>query len=332
MSRRLSLTDEKKGKWLVKEHRWNKDKRRSEWRCICECGTERYIPTSHLTLLRSKSCGCSASKSSSTRKWKGYESISSTYWTSCKHNAKLRGFEFSVEIEEAWDKYIKQDMLCALSGEPIAFGRGSRDTKNQTASLDRIDSSLGYTHENIQWVHKTVNKMKSDLRQSEFIEFSRKISDFRKIKRLEIKNNWDKRFLILARHISTYSKDPSTQVGAVIFDKNNRVISMGYNGFPVGIKDNERIFDRDTKLQLTIHAEMNAILFSHNNLDGSTIAVWPFPPCSSCSSCIIQSGISRVISVNNVPERWRESMEKSKALLREAGREIVLYEVEGIES
>ena len=109
--------------------------------------------------------------------------------------------------------------------------------------------------------------------------------------------DWDTRFLNLAEHISKWSKDPSTKVGAVIVDTNRRIVSTGYNGFPVGVMDSyDRLTDRDTKYEMIIHAEANAILFAHQRMNGMTLYTTPFQPCSRCASLIIQSGISRVIS------------------------------------
>ena len=70
---------------------------------------------------------------------------------------------------------------------------------------------------------------------------------------------WDKRFLDMARLVAAWSKDPSTQVGAVVVDPDYRVRGMGYNGFPAGIKDDERLHDRPAKHKLVVHAETNAI-------------------------------------------------------------------------
>jgi len=76
-------------------------------------------------------------------------------------------------------------------------------------------------------------------------------------------SKWDDRFLSLTQFIASWSKDPSTKVGAVIADQNNRIVSMGYNGLPVGVKDHtERYSDRERKLAMIVHGEMNAILFA----------------------------------------------------------------------
>lgn len=142
---------------------------------------------------------------------------------------------------------------------------------------------------------------------------------------------WDQRFLEMAKLVSTWSKDPSTKVGAVITDSNNRVISVGYNGFPKHIKDDEDLLkDRSIKLSTTIHAETNAILFSNTNLEGCSIYTYPFMPCSNCASLIIQSGITRVITISNDSDlerfqRWKESIELSSKMFQEAGVKLRFY-------
>ena len=115
------------------------------------------------------------------------------------------------------------------------------------------------------------------------------------MKRLE-RYRWDMRFLDMAKLISSWSKDPSTQVGSVIVDSNNRVVSVGYNGFPQGISDDSRLDNRETKYKMILHAERNALLFAQRPLEGCTIYTYPFMPCPSCASMIIQSGLSSGIS------------------------------------
>jgi len=136
-----------------------------------------------------------------------------------------------------------------------------------------------------------------------------------------VDEKWDKRFIDLAKHFAKWSKDPSTQVGAVIFDKDNRIISVGYNGLPAGVSD-VGLEDRDRKYKTIIHAEMNAIIFANRSLDGCQIATWPFMPCSNCSSAIIQSGIVRCVYPKATGERairWQESFNLSKSQFDEAG-------------
>jgi dCMP deaminase len=139
-------------------------------------------------------------------------------------------------------------------------------------------------------------------------------------------NKWDYRFLDLAEFISSWSKDPSTKVGAVITDENNRIISVGYNGFPQDIIDDSRLQERETKYKIIVHGEMNAILFANRSLKSCTLYTYPFMPCPRCSSIIIQTGIRRVVSYNNMPERWKDEFELSKTLFKEANVEVTLYD------
>ena len=141
--------------------------------------------------------------------------------------------------------------------------------------------------------------------------------------------DWDTRFLDLAEHVSKWSKDPSTKVGAVIVDSQRRIVSTGYNGFPVGVMDSyDRLTDRDNKYEMIIHAEANAILFAHQRMNGMTLYTTPFQPCSRCASLIIQSGISRVISyeIEESKNRWVDSFKLAKELFDEAGVELLLLE------
>ena len=95
---------------------------------------------------------------------------------------------------------------------------------------------------------------------------------------------WGNRYTCLAKEISTWSKDPSTQVGAVVIGNNGEVLSQGYNGFPRGIKDTAaRLKDRERKYNLVVHAEMNAIYNAGLNgvsLKGSTLYVYGLPVCN----------------------------------------------------
>lgn len=140
-------------------------------------------------------------------------------------------------------------------------------------------------------------------------------------------DKWDIRFLNLAEFVSQWSKDPSTKVGAVIADQRKRIVSIGYNGFPQNIHDDENILnDRETKYKMIVHGEMNAILFAQKSLEFCTLYTFPFMPCPRCSSMIIQTGIQRVISYNNMPERWSEDFKLSQQLFKESGVELILYD------
>jgi hypothetical protein len=149
-----------------------------KWKCLCDCGNIKHISTYELRKGVTKSCGCYKSEFCSTGNWKGFEKISSTYFSSIKRGALNRGLEFSITIEEIWNLYIKQNKLCCLSGEEIVFYERKSNRNTQTASLDRIDSNKGYTINNIQWVHKNINMMKQELSDSKFLEWCDKVSNF----------------------------------------------------------------------------------------------------------------------------------------------------------
>ncbi|MEI7486479.1 MAG: deaminase [Chryseobacterium sp.] len=142
--------------------------------------------------------------------------------------------------------------------------------------------------------------------------------------------NWNLRFLNLAKHVSEWSKDPSTQVGAVIFDDKNRIVSIGYNGFPKNVADDPNKYaDRNIKYKMVVHAEINAILFAQRDVSGCSIATYPFMPCSNCASVIIQSGIRNCIAPKikgQLAERWSESCELASNMFGEAGVDLILYD------
>ena len=136
-------------------------------------------------------------------------------------------------------------------------------------------------------------------------------------------NHWDRRWIELAQHYAGWSKDPSTAVGCVIAS-GKKQLGQGFNGFPPGIADNDqRLQDRDTRLALTIHAEINALAcLSPGQGVGATLYVWPMPPCAHCAARIIQVGIVRVVAPSpprEQAERWHQSLMLSSEVLREAG-------------
>jgi dCMP deaminase len=140
---------------------------------------------------------------------------------------------------------------------------------------------------------------------------------------------WDNRFLGLAKKISTWSKDPSTQVGAVTVGHKNEVLSQGFNGFPRGIVDSlERYNNKETKHKFVVHAEMNAIYnatYSGVSLDGATLYVYGLPICSECAKGIIQVGIKKVVIEKcKEVERWNDSVTLSKLMFNEAGVELII--------
>lgn len=141
-------------------------------------------------------------------------------------------------------------------------------------------------------------------------------------------DKWEVHFLRLAREASLMSKDPSAKVGAVLV-RDRRVVGTGYNGFPPGIADNRRLHDRDEKLALVVHAEMNAILQAgRTHANGATLFLWGFlgAPCRNCTKHIIAAGIDRVVvSGRQVPDRWAEDLARAEKTLDEGGVGIRFY-------
>lgn len=132
---------------------------------------------------------------------------------------------------------------------------------------------------------------------------------------------WQERFLELAEHVAQWSKDPSTKVGAVIVGTDKRKVAFGYNGFPPGIADDDRLLDRPTKYRLIQHAERNAL----DNCSFDPTGGWLFathPPCSECAKSILTKGISAVVFRQVDPsfaERWAAEYELTAAIFEEAG-------------
>lgn len=135
---------------------------------------------------------------------------------------------------------------------------------------------------------------------------------------------WDEKFLGLCEHIATWSKDRSTQVGAVIVNNRKKVISLGYNGFPIGFDDDvEERHGRPQKYQYTEHAERNAIYSAAElgvSVKDCTMYLSWFP-CPDCARAIIQSGISRLVykHIDFNDERWGDGFKKSWEMLSECG-------------
>lgn len=139
--------------------------------------------------------------------------------------------------------------------------------------------------------------------------------------------DWDGRYLNLARHVAGWSRDPSTKVGAVI-TKNNRVVSLGFNGIPSGLDDEIYLQTRETKIACVIHAEANAVLSANIPLADCTIYTTS-APCSNCAATIIQSGIRRVVmsSVDReLAKRWNYHL--SEQMFNEVGIEVVELDVD----
>jgi len=172
----MNYIGQKFGKLLILDKiKTYNGKQRAMFKCRCDCGKIRLIRDDSVLRGHSLSCGCSKYQHSfNNRNWKGYGEISATHWLKIKHGAERRNIEFKITIEEIWNLFLKQNRKCALSGTDLQFSTTIKKY-NGTASLDRIDSSKGYTTDNIQWVHKDINNMKQYYSQEEFLNWCQKI-------------------------------------------------------------------------------------------------------------------------------------------------------------
>lgn len=166
-----NLTGKKFGKLTVIgiDRNCNTDNRlKRRWMVECECGNKYSILEQYL-IYKKTTNDC---PNCSSIKRRAKNTISSMLW----HNIQKRSIYDNIEIsplitkEFLWNLYIKQNKKCALSGKDIYIVSSTRDEKENTASLDRIDSSKGYFVDNVQWIHKIINRMKLSFNEKYFIE------------------------------------------------------------------------------------------------------------------------------------------------------------------
>jgi len=142
--------------------------------------------------------------------------------------------------------------------------------------------------------------------------------------RTQLGPKWDKRFLEMAKLVSTWSKDPSTQTGAVIVGPDRTILGVGYNGFPREMEDTpERYANREEKYSRIIHCEMNALLSVRRPVpDGSILYTYPFLSCDRCVVHMIQTGIYEFVAPVCPPDkaaRWEEVFKRSRSYIQECG-------------
>jgi hypothetical protein len=141
--------------------------------CDCACGREGIVAYStHLIRGIVQSCGCDRPKGENHAQWTGFGEISGGNWNKISRsnrsgNRRAReGITFELDIQYGWNLFLEQGRRCALTGQILIF---SNKSSENTASLDRIDSTKSYVVGNVQWVHKDVNKMKNVYSQDYFI-------------------------------------------------------------------------------------------------------------------------------------------------------------------
>lgn len=150
------------------------------------------------------------------------------------------------------------------------------------------------------------------------------------LEREAVKLKWDIRWLQRAIEHSTWSKDPAAPVGCALVDEVDKVeIIGGYNGFPRNVKDDDRLMHVETKNEIIVHAEMNAVCLAARrgvSVAGATAYITR-PPCSTCACLLIQAGIARVVWVTKdlTDSKWKKSTLLGIAMLKEAG--VRVYEL-----
>lgn len=165
------------GYWIVLD---NENKVRSDGAghhviyCCCQSCDNTYWVKRH-KLIDGGSTHCK--KCTSVLNFIGVGDLSGDYVSRIRNGAKNRKIEFNVSIKYLWELFLQQNKKCKLSGIALSMQKFRKNKKvNQTASLDRIDSSKGYIEGNIQWVHKDINNMKMNFNQEYFIELCKKVT------------------------------------------------------------------------------------------------------------------------------------------------------------
>lgn len=156
--------------------KYNGSKNLHRYQCP-KCSQEFLSKPERIWSKHTQSCGCYHKHAISKFAWKGHGELSSQHFSQIKYHAQKRRLVFEITIEDAWRQFVKQDRLCAFTGLIITFPERLSKNTNHTASLDRVDNTKGYTIDNIQWVHKDVNQMKSNYSQERFLQICRMVTE-----------------------------------------------------------------------------------------------------------------------------------------------------------
>lgn len=174
------------GAYLLKNHYTQLDtagRNQHWWTCECVCGAT--VEKAERRIIHNKSSRCSCNyvpkpTKEKSKLWRGVGDLSGAYFSTIRLNAREKGCEFSITIQEIWDLFIAQGKACALSGVPIYFTTKNNDgvkVEHQTASLDRIDSEKGYILSNVWWVHKDANRMKNAYSVGTVVDFCYRVTE-----------------------------------------------------------------------------------------------------------------------------------------------------------
>lgn len=180
----VDLKDKKFGKLTVIRLTGSSRSGSKVWECLCDCGNNCLVTTRHLNRKNCniKSCGCITKELIGEKHpdWKGYKQISETFWNAhINRNSKKNGRKYipvTITKEYAWNLFEQQNKKCKLTNLDITFPSNWKDN-TWTASLDRINSSIGYIPGNVQWVHKHINIMKNIYTNDYFIELCKLVAN-----------------------------------------------------------------------------------------------------------------------------------------------------------
>lgn len=184
----INLVGNKYGRLEVLERCYYEKWKRMVWKCKCDCGKVTYADANELKRKGhggKKSCGCYKKeilKKQSEIVKRGYKNIQGRFICAIEASAKYRNLECKITSKLLYKLWIKQKGKCALSGIKLTLPKNCQDT-NYNASIDRINSDLGYISYNIQWVHRQINFMKQDMTDDEFIKFCKKVSNYQNKKK-----------------------------------------------------------------------------------------------------------------------------------------------------
>lgn len=174
------------GKWKVGKLSFVSSRKGHDcllYECTCACGVKQMVSPSHLLdedSTQCKKCAGAQSQTINSPHWTGHGEISGFKWGGIKRSCKYRSKKmlFNISIEDAWNLFLEQDRICPISGD-LLYMKTTTNDYDYTASLDRINSSIGYIDGNVQWVNKKVNRMKWDIPEEDFIELCKAVTAYR---------------------------------------------------------------------------------------------------------------------------------------------------------
>jgi hypothetical protein len=165
------------GYLTIKEYAGRESGGKSLWLALCKCGKEITVRGNSLTSGNTKSCGCAHREFMKEAVGSNVGQLTGAKWCAIQFNATARGHQVNITQKQAAELFEEQGGRCALSGVQLILDAPRLQI---TASLDRIDSARDYEMNNIQWIHKDIQKMKNVFSQSLFLEWVRRINNFAK--------------------------------------------------------------------------------------------------------------------------------------------------------